>query len=103
MATLERDWRKLEKLVSFPLIVKGVLDRDPIHRVGRREFPTIFDRFLKQGVFSPSEQLELIRRTATPPSTWAGSQHVRRVGDMIFEKTDQGWRLHTLYMEYSLR
>jgi hypothetical protein len=100
-ATLQRDWRKLEELASFPLTVRGVLDRDPIRRVGRDEFPRIFDRFLKEGVFSANEQLEFIRRTTTV-GTAAHSRDNSRVGDMVFKKTASGWHLHTLYLQYTL-
>jgi hypothetical protein len=99
-ATLHRDWQKLEGLTNFPLTLKGELDRDPIRRVGRREFPRIFDRFLKEGVFSPNEQVEFIRKTTTI-QTAADSEDKRRVGDMVFKKTGKAWRLDTLYMQYT--
>jgi hypothetical protein len=100
-ATLEKDWQKLEDLTSFPLTIRGELDRDPIRRVSRRDFPKIFDRFLKQGVFSPNEQLEFIRNTTTI-DTAVDSGGICRIGDMIFKKAAAGWRLDTLYMQSSL-
>jgi hypothetical protein len=100
-AALQSDWRILEGLTNFPLIVRGELHRDPILRIRRSEFPTVFQRFLKEGVFSPNEQLEVIRSNSTI-QTAASSDVTCRVGDMIFKKTDKGWRLHALYMQYSL-
>lgn len=84
-AALRSDWRKLEDLTSFPLIVRGELDRDPVIRVGRSQFPKVFQRFLKEGVFSPNEQLEIIRSTTTP-ETAMSSDVTCRIGDMILEK-----------------
>jgi hypothetical protein len=99
-ATLQRDWQKLEYLTSFPLTIRGELDRDPVRRVRRREFQKVFDGFLKEGVFSRNEQMEFIRKTITIQSG-EDSLAARRVGDMIFRKTVKGWRLDTLYMQYN--
>jgi hypothetical protein len=97
-ATLEKDWQKVKELTSFPLTVRGELDGDPIQRVGRAKFSKIFDRFLKEGVFSPNEQLEFIRNTTTIDSA-VSSGDMCRIGDMIFKRTATGWRLNTLYMQ----
>jgi len=99
-AALEKDWKKLEELTNFPLRVRGELDRDRTRRVDRREFSKVFDRFLREGVFSPHEQLDFIRKT-TSIDMAANSRDTCRIGDMIFKRTSSGWRLHTLYMHTS--
>jgi hypothetical protein len=100
-AALQQDWSKLEEITNFPLIVRGELDQDPIFRIDRSKFPTIFERFLKEGVFSPNEQLQVIRNTTTIKVD-ANSRDRCRIGDMVFKRTAKGWRLYTLYMQYSL-
>jgi len=100
-AVIERNWSTLEDLTNFPVLVRGELDRDPVHQVRRSEFRTVFERFLKEGVFSPGEQLKLIRSTTTIQAE-SNSGELCRVGDMVFRKTAKGWRLSRLYMQYSL-
>src|SRR5581483_2249157 len=100
-AVLQKDWSTLEDLTNFPVLVRGELDRDPVHQVRRSEFRTVFERFLKEGVFSPGEQLKLIRSTTTIEAE-SNSGELCRVGDMVFRKTAKGWRLSRLYMQYSL-
>jgi|ERR1043166_2162435 len=97
-ATLERDWKTLTQMCNFPVTVKGVLDRDPVYRVNRGEFPRVFDQFLSEGVISPNEQLDFIRKTRTLADD---GRPARRVGNMIFRRTPKGWLLHTFYMEYT--
>jgi hypothetical protein len=97
-AVLTRNWQMLTQMCNFPVTVKGVLDRDPVYRVGRREFPKVFDQFLREGVFSANEELEYIRKTAKLTDS---GRSVQRVGDMLFRKTDRGWLLDTLYMQYT--
>jgi hypothetical protein len=99
--TLEKDWKELQDLTTFPLNVRGELDSAPIHQASRRQFSKIFDRFLRDGVFSANEQLEIIRKTTTRHVA-AECNDTCRVGDMIFKKTRKGWRLDTLYMQYPL-
>ncbi len=100
-AALQQDWSKLEEFTNFPLIVRGELDQDPIFRIDRGKFPIIFERFLKEGVFSPNEQLHVIRNTTTIKVD-ANSRDRCRIGDMVFKRTAKGWRLYTLYMQDSL-
>jgi hypothetical protein len=90
---LEKDWRKLAVMTRFPLTVKGILDRDPVRLVDKREFANVFDEFLRQGVFSENEELEFIRKTTAIPKQIGESLDERRVGDMVFKKTDRGWLL----------
>lgn len=95
-AALQSDWRVLEGLTNFPLIVRGELHREPILRIRRSEFPTVFQRFLKEGVFSPNEQLEVIRSNSTI-QTAASSDVTCRVGDMILKKpTRDGACMHCI-------
>ena len=97
-ATLENDWKELEHLTSFPLTIRGELDRDPIRHASRSDFQKTFDRFLREGVFSSNEQFEIIRKTTTIEVS-ALCKDTCRIGDMIFKKTAKGWRLNTLYMQ----
>jgi hypothetical protein len=97
-AALKEDWQMLTQMCNFPVTVKGVLDRDPVYRVGRRDFPRVFHQFLREGVFSPNEEFEFIRKTTTLADD---GRPARRVGDMIFRRTDRGWLLDTFYMEYT--
>jgi hypothetical protein len=97
-AALDKNWQMLEQMCHFPVTVKGVLDRDPVYHVSRQKFSRFFDRFLREGVFSPNEELEFIRKT---PTLVDDGRPARRVDDMIFRRTDKGWLLDTFYMQYT--
>ena len=98
-ATLEKDWRRLSEMCNFPVTVRGELDSDPVYRVGRRDFPKMFGQFLREGVFSPNEELNFIRKATGLEDD---GRPARRVDDMIFRKTHKGWLLDTFYMQYTL-
>lgn len=97
-AVLEKKWQVLTQMCNFPVTVKGVLDHDPVYQVDRRKFPKVFDQFLREGVFSANEELEYIKKTSKLTDD---GRPLRRVGDMLFRKTDRGWLLDALYMQYT--
>jgi hypothetical protein len=97
-AVLEKNWQMLGQMCNFPVTVKGVLDSDPVYRIGRREFPKVFDRFLREGVFASNEELEFIRNSTKFVDD---GRSARRVDEMIFRKTAKGWLLDTFYMQYT--
>jgi hypothetical protein len=88
-------------MTRFPITIKGILDSDPVRRIGRNDFDREFREFLKQGVFSKNEELEFIRRTESITGGLDEGRDQVRVGDMLFERRVNRWSLDTLYMQYT--
>jgi len=100
-ASLKKDWAALARMTTFPLTTKGVLDRDPVHHVSRREFTKVFGTFLAEEAFPEGSQLEFIRRTTHATHPPDSNAEVVRVGDMVFRRIKGNWRLDTLFMQYT--
>ena len=101
-AVLKNDFKKLDSLTSFPLIVKGTLDRDPIKRFTRDKFQFIFKHYLKQNNGDLSgTALDDIKRTERVGATDnnAASMKLIRVSDMIFRKINSRWKLYLVYID----
>jgi len=99
-AVLNSDTNKISSLTDFPIQTRGSLDSDPIIEYSKRQFPRLFNFFLKQwaGDENSSSEFDIIKSTEVPKDKVTHDQV--RVGDMVFFLTDKKWKLTFLYLDY---
>jgi hypothetical protein len=100
-ATLRNEYKKLDSLSKFPLIVKGTLDSDPIKKFNHDKFQFVFKNYLKQDNSDMSgTDLDDIRnkKTISDADFKGGAKNYMRISDMVFEKIKGNWELVLLYI-----
>ena len=94
------DTSLLVALTQFPFETRGPLDSDPTIRHNKQKFPNVFQAFLNQwnGMdLEGTTELESIKKTITINKKNISDEYTR-VGDLVFKKTKDGWKLVFAYL-----
>jgi len=101
-AVLASDWKAVESMTRFPVMVKGVSDEDPVQKVDKAKLPKLLQDVLGQQSGTSQRQetmreqlqrLEMPDRRPMVTDTWA------RVEDFEFERKDNApWRFFSTYL-----
>lgn len=99
-AVVTSDTSQIIALTQFPFETRGPLDSDPNIRHNKQKFPHVFQAFLNQwnGVdLEETTELESIKKTTTISEKDIADDYTR-VGDLVFKKTKDGWKLVFAYL-----
>lgn len=103
-AALKEDYATLNKLVKFPLEVKGVDDDTPSKLYSQKQLQEIFPLLLDQVVYNYDQDdvqenslKELIRKKESVSTT--ASQTEYRIEQFEFKKANNEWLLVRAYLE----
>jgi hypothetical protein len=101
-AVIDNDYSKIKSLTIFPLETRGEMDSDPIVKYDEKEFEKVIRAYLLQETYLLNEegsitQLEEIKRTITPETSHTSENEVR-IGNLVFEKRDEEWKLVFAYL-----
>lgn len=104
-ASLANDYPALEKLIHFPLEVKGVVDDIPIEKYGKNDLRKIFPKLMMQTVshydgadkFIDMPFADLIK-TIDKVDAAVEDKHIR-VEQFEFDLIDGKWYLVSAYLE----
>ena len=100
IAVLNSDSIQLITMTTFPFKTHGPLDDDPMVEYKKEKFATVFQAFLKQNSglnLEGGTELEEIKK-ATKPKEKDVDGNYARVGDLVFNKNNEGWKLTLAYL-----
>lgn len=100
IAVLNSDSIQLNAMTTFSFRTHGPLDDDPMVEYKKEKFATVFQAFLKQtsGLnLEGGTELEEIKK-ATKPKEKDVDGNYARVGDLVFNKNNEGWKLTLAYL-----
>jgi len=101
-AVINFDTTQIMKHTEFPFQTRGPLDYDPTIEYSRKKFVRVFKAFLGQwnGLdLEAGTELGLIKKTELPPKN-AVHKDFARVGDLVFHRLNNTWKLVFAYLEY---
>lgn len=102
---LAKDLDKISTRTQFPLIIKGTMDEDPTFKMSGTNFKKCFVHLFEKdtGLSStPQNHLDYVKNQfefSKKLNPLAASTF--RVGDMVFEKIENDFKLTTIYLETS--
>lgn len=107
---MKMDSNKLMEITRFPLILKGNEDDDPIIKISKSEFWSVFNEFLNTGggVLDINDlddiatnNMDFIKRSPNAENTLRYEQNpnYHQIGDNVFEKIDGKWMLTLIYLD----
>ena len=99
-AVLNADTTQIIALTKFPFETRGPLDSDPTIKYSKQKFPHVFKDFLNQwnGMdLEGTTELETIKKTTLISKEDIADEYTR-VGNLVFNKTKDGWRLVFAYL-----
>lgn len=99
-AVLDSDTNQIISMTEFPFQTRGPLDDDPDIEYEKQKFAAVFKAYLHQwdgGSLEGTSELDGIRKTETPDKKEIKNNYVR-MGDLVFNKTDKGWKLVFAYL-----
>jgi hypothetical protein len=99
-AVIDSDTSKIILTTNFPFQTRGPLDDDPIVKYSNGKFLQVFKAFLNQWTgqgLNDTTELDDIKRTVSPDKNNI-QKDIARVGDLVFNKTDKGWKLVFAYL-----
>jgi hypothetical protein len=99
-AVLNADTAQIIALTKFPFETRGPLDSDPTIKYSKQKFPHVFQAFLNQwnGMdLEGTTELETIKKTTIISKEDIADEYTR-VGNLVFNKTKDGWRLVFAYL-----
>ena len=99
-AVINSDTSQIISMTQFPFKTRGPLDYDPTIKYSKEKFITVFGSFLNQWSGQDLEgttELDEIKKTETPDETYVQKEHAR-VGDLVFDSTNKGWKLVFAYL-----
>lgn len=105
-ATMEKDYYKLIKLVKFPLNSRGPFDYNPIIKLNKNEFLTVFENYLSEPIFlKDMEYITTLNYITTKNSIASEYSYYQKYGileieNMGFSIIDSKWKLTFLYVSY---
>lgn len=100
-AALANDTARVASMTRFPVETRGPTDDDPVQRVARDGFASLFARVLRQdpGLSAQPETMRgLLERTTSLSARERGPEQFR-VGALEFARTSDGWRLVRAYLD----
>ena len=101
-AVIAKDYRSLESMTQFPLIVKGTMDFDTVRKFNKNRFVYIFNHYLKQeNTTVTGNALQDIVETEGVLVSNNNSNKLTnfRFSDMVFKKNNGKWKLYLIYIE----
>jgi hypothetical protein len=101
-AVLKRDTSRIMEMTEFPFYSRGSLDSDPDIEYSTRDFFIVYNIYLKQwsGQLIGNEgtsEFEEIRKMDSVKKTNVTKDYAR-MGDLVFNKTQNGWKLVSAYL-----
>ncbi len=107
---IKMDSNKLIKITKFPLTVRGYEDSDPIIKISKSDFWSIFNVFLNTGggVLDinnlddiATNNLDFIKRSSNAENTlrYEQNSNYHQIGDNVFEKIEGKWMLTLIYLD----
>ena len=99
-SVLNADTTQIIALTDFPFETRGPLDSDPTIGYSKQKFPLVFQAFLNQwnGMdLGGTTELEFIEKTVIVNKEDIADDYTR-VGNLVFSKTKDGWRLVLAYL-----
>jgi hypothetical protein len=99
-SVLNSDTNQIIALTQFPFETRGPLDSDPTIKHDKKKFTHVFQSFLKQwnGMdLEGTTELQSIEKTKTIDKKDISDEYTR-VGDLVFSKTNAGWKLVFAYL-----
>jgi hypothetical protein len=97
---VQNDIKGLQKLITFPLTSRGMLDSEPIIKYNSQSFlEPINQYFLQQIDCTINDEIfpDRFKRFVTETPISYGSKTIR-VGDMEFKKDVGKWKLYLIYL-----
>jgi hypothetical protein len=104
----ENNFDLLEELVSFPIIINGFEDTDPIILIKKDSFKLIFDKFLSQPLLFYNDDFISHKQfiESTPDiiflkeyKEYNKNDNWIRIENLVFEKNENVWELKEIYMD----
>ena len=99
-AVLSSDTIQIVTFTHFPFETRGPLDSDPTIRHNKQKFRHVFQAFLNQwdGMdLEGTTELESIKKTTIINKKDIADEYTR-VGNLVFKKTKDGWKLVFAYL-----
>ena len=99
-AVLNADTTQIIALTKFPFDTRGPLDSDPTIKFSKQKFLHVFQAFLNQwnGMdLEGTTELETIKKITIISKEDIADEYTR-VGNLVFNKTKDGWRLVFAYL-----
>ena len=108
---MKMDSNKLMEITRFPLTVKGYEDDDPIIKISKSEFWSVFNEFLNTGggVLDINDlddmatnNMDFIKRSPNAENTlryYEQNSNYHQIGDNVFEIIDGKWMLTLIYLD----
>ena len=101
-AVLNFDTAQIITMTQFPFRARGTFDDDPIIKYDRKKFVPMFQAFLKQGSgLGETSELDEIKKTLKPKAADVNDKYAR-INDLVFNKTDKGWKFAFAYLDYEI-
>jgi hypothetical protein len=101
-AVLKQDTNQIIEMTEFPLQTRGELDSDPDVEYSKKEFFAVFNIYIKQwsGQLVGNEGSSELAEIKKVDSVKKADAHngYARIGDMVFNKTSEGWKLVFVYL-----
>lgn len=99
-AVINSDTSQIVAMTHFPFKARGPLDYDPTVKYNKEKFIPVFGAFLNQWNGQDLEgttELDDIKKTEIPDKAYLQKDNAR-VGDLVFDSTNKGWRLVFAYL-----
>lgn len=99
-AVLGFDTAQIIAQTEFPFLTRGSLDSDPTIEYSKKKFVRVFSAFLQQynGLdMEGGNELDIIKKTEVPKKDDVQNDYAR-IGDLVFNKQDNGWKLVFAYL-----
>ena len=100
-SVLDSDFKKLDSLTQFPLIVRGTLDSDPEKYIGINKFKKVFRVYLKQAnaFYSATDLNDIKEKEQLSVKDFRYLwKNQMSVDDLEFEKIKGHWKLTLIYI-----
>lgn len=107
-STIENKFDLLEELVSFPIVVNGYEDLDPVNYLKRDSFQINFNKFLTAPLLFYNEDFISHKKfiEINPDikfldeyKEYKKTDNWIRIQNMIFERNEGKWKLTEIYMD----
>ena len=107
---MKMDSNKLITITKFPLTVKGYEDDDPIMKISKSDFWSVFNVFLNTGggILDINDlddiatnNMDFIKRSPNAENTlrYEQNSNYHQIGDNVFDKIEGKWMLTLIYLD----
>lgn len=103
-AVMADDYKKLQEMTQFPLVVRGAVDSIPAQKVERDQFKAMLEKILDQPLASYEgdklvtyTQRELVSKTTALAKNHPPNAQFR-IGELVFEQRGKNCKLVQAYL-----